>query len=90
MVRACQVAGGQVVGFPAGPCPPACKPRRSFQGGGSGTWGTLALAAGLGLPVVVFWGGSGPVQLPPWGHWQAVFVAGQLGWQLGGTPQSGF
>jgi hypothetical protein len=75
-----------LVGFVGGPCPagvvPSPQASTCFNGGGSGTWATLALAAGLGVPVVVFWCGSGPANLPPWGQWSAC--SGHLagGWQL--------
>ncbi len=66
--------GAGFVGFVSYPCPPGVVssplPSRCFSGAGSGSWASLALAAGLGLPVVVFpvgfpssalpssWGGS--------------------------------
>jgi len=92
MVRAVQLSASPVglIGFTGSPCPPACKPGGSFAGHGSGTWGTLALAAGLGLPVVVFWCSPHPPALPAWGTWPAVVIAGQLGWQLAGPNQLKF
>jgi hypothetical protein len=89
MVRAVQQSpAGLLVGFAGSPCPPACRPRSSFQGHGSGTWGTLALAVGVGLPVVLFWCQPGPAALPAgWGSWSPVFVAGLLAWQLGPAGQ---
>ncbi len=58
-----------LVGFPDRPCPPGLVPSPSpaacFRGLGSGTWASLALAAGMGIPVVVF---GLPVDgLPHWG-----------------------
>jgi hypothetical protein len=53
-------SGAGLVGFVSSPCPPALipspLPARCFsgRGPGSGSWGSLALAAGLRLPVVVF------------------------------------
>lgn len=52
--------------FVSSPCPAGVKPSRSFRGCGSGSWGSAALAAGLGKPVRVFWCGSGPAVLPAW------------------------
>lgn len=52
------VAASGLVGFVSSPCPPTLVPSPSpsaaFSGHSSGSWGSLALAAGLGLPVVVF------------------------------------
>ena len=49
--------GAVLVALPSGPCPaglvPAGTSSRAFSGHGSGTWGTAALAAGLGLRLVV-------------------------------------
>jgi len=51
-------AGAGFVGFVSSPCPagvaPSPSPSRCFSGSGSGSWASLALVAGLGLPVVVF------------------------------------
>ena len=50
--------GSGLVGFVSSACPPTLVPSPSpsvaFSGHSSGSWGSLALAAGLGLPVVVF------------------------------------
>lgn len=45
---------GVLVAFPLGACPLEVTPSRSFRGCGSGTWGSVALALGLGSPVLVF------------------------------------
>lgn len=60
------------VAFPASGCPRGLVPAASWPGGfGSGTWATVALAAGLGLPVVVF--PCGFSRLPSWGAgWSAI------------------
>ncbi len=65
--------------FPGGACPAGVIPRRSWVSCGSGSWSECALAAGLGVPVLVFlpvgvvppsgWGGG-------WGGWS--FLGG--GW----------
>lgn len=88
LVRAVAVsgAGAGFVGFVARPCPVGLVPcARPFVGLGSGSWASLALAAWLGLPVVVFWCGPGSVaQLPlSWGCWSPV-VSGPFagGWLL--------
>ena len=55
--------------FPSGPCPAGLVPSRQssacFTGHGSGTWASLALAVGLGVPTLVFLppGASAP---PAW------------------------
>ncbi|MEG4420818.1 hypothetical protein QUA70_19825 [Microcoleus sp. LAD1_D5] len=54
-VRAVQSAGGLWVSFPSGPCPAGVVPSRRWRSSaGSGSWGSLALAVGLGVPVLVF------------------------------------
>jgi len=57
-VQAVRAAGGLWLAFPSGPCPagllPTPRPGQAFGGFGSGTWASLALAAGLGLPCLVF------------------------------------
>lgn len=84
MVRAVAASGpsAQLVGFVAGPCPAGVVPAASWRSGRpvSGSWSTLALAAGLGVSVVVFpcgWGWSPP----SWpGRW---VVAGPGVWAQG-------
>ena len=50
-------AGALWLAFPSGPCPVGLVPSRSasacFAGFGSGTWASLALAVGLGVPCLV-------------------------------------
>jgi hypothetical protein len=65
-------AGSGLVVFPSAPCPvglvPSASASRCFSGLGSGSWASAALAAGLGLPVVVF--PCGFSALPAsWGSW---------------------
>ena len=83
-------AGGCLLAFPAGPCPAGVRAGRSFRGCGSGSWGSVGLALGLGLPVVVYVpagvamsGFAGPlggrlsvVASGPWGAW--LVAAGVL------------
>jgi hypothetical protein len=45
--------GGLLVAFPLGAAPARLRPCSSFAGFGSGTWGSVALALGLGVPVLV-------------------------------------
>jgi hypothetical protein len=70
-VKACASAGpgSAWVAFVAGPCPIGIVPAGSWRSGrpASGSWSELALAVGLGLPVVVFWCAPGPAALPSWG-----------------------
>lgn len=43
-----------LVAFPSTVSPSAIVPSTSFKGYGSGTWGTIALSIGMGLPVLLF------------------------------------
>jgi hypothetical protein len=51
-------SGGLWVSFPSSACPaglsPSASSSRCFCGAGSGTWASLAFAAGSGLPCLVF------------------------------------
>lgn len=59
---------GVLVALPSAPVPPAgVRPRRSFSGGGSGSWGSVAFALGCGRSVLL-WLPSGC--LPP--SWSGV------------------
>lgn len=70
--------GAGLVGFVSSPCPESLVPSRfrsaCFSGSGSGSWASLAYAAGLGLPVVVFPVGLAPSDCLPssWGSWLAL------------------
>lgn len=88
LVRAVAASGpgaGLVV-FVDRPCPTGLAPSLSpFRGFGSGSWASAALAAALGLPLVVFWCASGPPALPPaWGAWVPAAASGPWasGWRL--------
>lgn len=65
--------------LPLGACPPSCVPAPVWRGSGSGSWGSAALAAWLGVPVVLF-----GVAAPPWGGLgfvvRSVRVFGVAGW----------
>ncbi|MEZ5044177.1 MAG: hypothetical protein R2828_30065 [Saprospiraceae bacterium] len=79
LVRQVAAAGGCLLVFPSGPCPGAVRVSSSFQGHGSGSWGSCALALGLGVPVLV-------CALVPVASWQAW--AGPLAacFQVVGAP----
>ncbi len=93
LVQAVVASGGfrAMVGFSTKPCPPGLVPSASpsgcFYGHGSGTWGTLAFAKGMGVPIFIYWGGYGPLQLPEsWGRW--VCSQGQSIFAGSWSPQS--
>lgn len=69
-------ASGLLVVAPSGACPLGVRPSRSFRGGGSGSWGSAALAAGLGRRVLLF----SPVGVPVWAGGSWVPVSGAFGW----------
>jgi hypothetical protein len=55
MVRATHEAGGCLVAFPMKGCPDIVEPCTTWKYcAGSGTWGTIALAAGLGVPTIIW------------------------------------
>lgn len=67
-------AGCGLVAFVSSACPAALSPSSSpsacFAGFGSGSWASVALAVGLGVPVVVFPCGGSSAWLPSWsGSW---------------------
>jgi len=74
-VSAVGCAGGLWVSFPSGACPAGLAPcSRWAPAAGSGSWGSLALAVGSGVPSLVF----APAGVPSgWG-----FVALGSGWFL--------
>ena len=84
-VRACAAAGpgSAWVAFVSGPCPTGVMPARAWRSGrpASGSWSEVALAVGLGLPVVVFWCAPGSAVLPSWGG--AWAPAGRGVWAAG-------
>jgi len=57
-VRELHRVGGVLVSFPGRACPrrlsPSADSRACFCGTGSGSWATLSLAAGLGVPCLVW------------------------------------
>ncbi len=77
------------VAFVSSECPPHLRPSASpavvFSGHGSGSWGSLALAVGLALPVVVFpfdpsGYGAGPALPSFWGGvWVPIERPGWVG-----------
>ena len=76
---------GLLVALPSAPVPPAgVRPSRSFFGGGSGSWGSLAFALGRGRRVLLWLpSGSRP---PLWSgvSWSSAGALGSAGcWWLG-------
>ena len=70
--------------FVSSPCPSSVVPGSSWSSGGSGSWSSAALAAGLGLPLVVFWCAPGPFPAPSWGgRWVPAASSGpwSAGWR---------
>ena len=53
LVSWCASRGGLLVAFPLGACPVGVAVSSSFRGCGSGSWGSVALALGLGGSVLV-------------------------------------
>jgi hypothetical protein len=53
LVSWCASASGLLVAFPLGACPVGVAVSSSFRGCGSGSWGSVALALGLGCSVLV-------------------------------------
>jgi hypothetical protein len=77
-VRAVKAAGGLWVSFPASPCPagllPSSSSSRAFGRFSAGTWSSLSLALGLGVPCLVF----SPCGVPR--GWGLSPVSGCPGW----------
>lgn len=69
-VQATQRARGVWCAFPGRPAPPTLapshRPAKCFAGHGSGTWSSLALALGVGLPCIVYT----PAEAAPPAAWQ--------------------
>ncbi|PHR45051.1 MAG: hypothetical protein COA32_13705 [Fluviicola sp.] len=53
LVSWCASRSGLLVAFPLGACPSGVRVSSSFRGCGSGSWGSVALALGLGCSVLV-------------------------------------
>lgn len=53
LVSWCASGGGLLVAFPLGSCPAGVSVSSSFRGCGSGSWGSVAFAVGLGCSVLV-------------------------------------
>ncbi|MGH8529698.1 MAG: hypothetical protein ACRETN_07630 [Nevskiales bacterium] len=84
-VGAVAAAGGLWLSFPGRPCPAGLLPSASsaacFSGRGSGSWASLALAVGSGVPSLVFLGGAcGCAAVPCPSGWGLAPVAGSPGW----------
>ncbi|WP_414589748.1 hypothetical protein [Scytonema sp. PCC 10023] len=85
-VSAVRSGGGLWVSFPSSPCPaglsPSASSSRCFSGSRSGSWASLALALGSGVPSLVFlgslpcpvgWGLSPVPASPGWFGCSSVF-----------------
>ena len=81
VVRAVAAGGPSALwlAFPSGSCPVGVLPSRQssacFSGHGSGTWASLALAVGLGVPALVFL----PAGVPAPSAWPLAPVPGCAG-----------
>lgn len=66
MIKALAAAGGTLHAWPNKNAPATLQPAKSWPKGaqGSGTWGTIALAVGLGIPVVIH--PLEKIDLPDW------------------------
>lgn len=53
VVQSVAASAGLLLVFPSTACPAAVKPSRSFAGHGSGSWGSAAMAIGLGVATLV-------------------------------------
>lgn len=72
LVSFCSSRGGLLVVFPLGACPVGVAVSSSFRGCGSGSWGSVALAVGLGCSVLVvspLVGGVGSASCPAPAGW---------------------
>lgn len=77
LVSALASGSGCLAAFPSGPCPAGLVPCASWRpAGGSGTWGTVCVALGLGVPVLLF---------APEGVQAPAAVAGRFGAVEGGA-----
>ena len=66
MVKAIAAAGGTLHAWANKPAPQGLKPAKNWgAAGGSGTWGTVALAKGLGVEVELHWLEDG-LEKPDW------------------------
>jgi hypothetical protein len=66
MVKAIAAAGGTLHAWANKPAPKGLKPAKNWKGAnGSGTWGTVALACGLGVKVELHWLEDG-LEAPDW------------------------
>ena len=84
------VPSAALVAAPCRPCPaglsPSARSRECFAGFGSGTWASVALAAGLGLRVFVLHAGA-PSGLPAWPRgWHPVRLGEFPAWALSPMP----
>ena len=84
----------RVGGVPGGPCPAVCRPVAGplsvgrVPGGGSGSWLAVALAAGAGLPVVVFLPAGVAPPAWPGGSWAPAASSGVWAAALRWSPSA--
>lgn len=79
-------SGGCLACFPGTACPPKLLPCASWRpAGGSGTWGTLCLALGTGVPVLLFF--PGPAILAPAPVARRFSSLGPAWWLAAPPPQ---
>jgi hypothetical protein len=85
LVQALAGGGGCLVSFPSGACPAGLAPCPAWRSaGGSGSWGSLCLALGLGVPVFLF--APGGVAAPPAVAGRFAPVAACPGWFFAAAP----
>jgi hypothetical protein len=85
LVSALAAGGGCLVSFPSGPCPVGLVPCVSWRSaGGSGSWGTVCMALGLGVPVLLF--APAGLEAPAAVAGRFVPVAGAVGWWFSAAP----
>ncbi|MEK7254519.1 MAG: hypothetical protein AAB316_07230, partial [Bacteroidota bacterium] len=74
-----------LVSFPGGACPARLAPCRAWRSAsGSGSWGSICLALGLGVPVFLF--APAGLLAPPAVAWRFALVAGSPGWFFAAPP----
>jgi hypothetical protein len=86
-VRALAAASGLLVSAPGGPCPRRARPGPAWVSGVGGSWASAALAAGLGVPVVLLLP-AGVCPPAAWGAWSLVSSGPLAGaWSLAPAPR---
>lgn len=65
MIKTAATHGSILVAFPASHCPAQIVPSRRFEGHGSGSWGSIALAIFYRMPVLVYYPDYSPGTYTP-------------------------